>query len=162
MGNIKSIYTFTRDIRHKDTLWINFNTRYNRRMNLNMTRKQLESKKHYENNPNHPIQMTILETNFNARDKFEQWIKKIFPHISYEPVFDLMPSEYISLPYLGSYAIDVTIDSDEYKTIYNQYTREDGKPNNIHTCLYIMKYADAIGKYNFDQLFKETMSLWTN
>lgn len=41
---IQSIFTYTRDIHRENTLWINFNIRYNRRMKLNMTQEQLEEK----------------------------------------------------------------------------------------------------------------------
>lgn len=161
MQTIQSIFTYTHDVHREDTLWINFNIRYNCRMKLNISQEQLEPKEHHENN-HHPIQMNILETDQNAQHKFEKWIKKTFPYISYEPVLDLMPKEYISWPYLGSFAINVTIGSDEYKTIRHQYETKNGDQKNINACLYIMKYEDAIGKYNYDRSLKEVMTLWTN
>jgi hypothetical protein len=158
---IQSIYTYTCDVRRDNTLWINFNIRYNRRMKLNITEERLEPKELYRSSSNHPIQMTPVETDQNARYTFEKWIKKTFPHISYEPVLDLMPEEYISWPYLGSFAINVPVGSNEYKMIRHQYETIKGDHKNINACLYIMKYEDAIEKYNFDQSQKDVMTLWT-
>ena len=159
---IQSIFTYTRDIHREDTLWINFNIRYNRRMKLNMTQEQLEEKNHHKNNSNHPVQMTILETDQDSRSAFEKWITITFPYISYEPVLDFMPEEYISWPYLGSFAMNVHVGSDEYKKIRHQYETKSGDQKNINACLYIMKYEDAIEKYNFIQSQKEIIKLWTN
>jgi hypothetical protein len=119
--SIRSIHEYTRDIHHADTLWINFNTRYNRIMKLNMIEEQFETRISCGNNYSVPIQMSMEETDLNIRYTFEKWIKKTFPHIGYEPVLDMMPKYHISWPYLGSFAINVLVGSDEYKAIRHQY-----------------------------------------
>jgi len=150
MQAVQSIYKYTSDIHHADTLWINFNTRYNRILKLSMIEEQFETRV-----SSVPIPMSMEETDQKARYTFEKWIKKTFPHISYEPVLDKMPAYHMSWPYLGSFAINVLVGSDEYKAIRHRYETKKGDNKNINACLYIMKYEDALVTYNFYKGLKE-------
>jgi len=119
--------------RQKTSIWIVFNTVYN---DIHAFKKKLEDDY---------FEMYLKEsyTDQEARQEFLDFMKENFPNTQLVEVFDLVGTEWLQWPYLGSIAIDTDIGSDAYNALSEKYGNpyEDGIDNN--KVLWVMEYEDA-------------------
>lgn len=119
--------------RQKTSIWIVFNTVYN---DIHAFKKKLEGDY---------FEMYLKEsyTDQESRQEFLDFMKENFPNTQLFEVFDLVSTEWLQWPYLGSIAIDTDIGSDVYTALSEKYGNpyEDCTANN--KVLWVMEYEDA-------------------
>ncbi|MEY4504322.1 MAG: hypothetical protein RL154_615 [Pseudomonadota bacterium] len=116
--------------RKKDTMWMVFNTVYN-----NVHAFSMEEKDNYLN---------PAMTDSNARSEFFQFMKTNYLDVGLVKVLDLVTTEYLELPYLGSIAIDADIGSDVYNALVEKYGDPTKEPNSNNAVLWVIEYKDAL------------------
>ena len=122
-------------VRKKTSIWIVFNTVYN---DVHAFGKELEDMRT-------DLYLNKKYTDYEAQKEFLAFMKECCPNVKVLEVFDLVSSNYLIFPYLGSYAIDVDIDSPEYKKIIAKY--EDPyteTPLSNSAVIWIMEYEEAV------------------
>ena len=83
-------------------------------------------------------------TDDEAQKEFLTFMQECCPDVKILKVFDLVSSSYLAYPYLGSYAIDVNIDSPEYKTIIEKYGNPyEEIPLSNNAVIWVMDYEEA-------------------
>jgi len=122
-------------VRKKTSIWIVFNRVYN---DVHAFGKKLQDM---------GIELYLNKeyTDYKAQKEFLDFMKECCPNVKLIEVFDLASSTHLIYPYLGSYAIDVEINSPEYKKIIEKYgdPYEDTPPSN-NAVLWIMNHDEAV------------------
>jgi len=122
-------------VRKKTSIWIVFNTVYN---DVHAFAKEIQG-------IGMEFYLNKEYTDYKAQKEFLDFMKRCCPDVKFIEVFDLVSSNYLVYPYLGSYAINVEIDSPEYKKIIEKYgdQYEDTPPSN-NAVLWVMDYTEAV------------------
>ena len=130
-----TIVEYIAEHRKKDSIWIVFNTRYNQIHALKQYPKEDESDA-----------FRLYDKKFtddNARQEFLEYMKANFSHIALIEVFDLVGTEWLQWPYLGSIAIDADIGSEVYNALCEKYGDAYEDPKAVNQVLWVMEYKDA-------------------
>ena len=119
--------------RQKTSIWIVFNTVYN---DIHAFKKKLEGDY---------FEMYLKEsyTDQEARQEFLDFMKENFPNTQLVEVFDLVGTEWLQWPYLGSIAIDADIGSEVYNALCEKYGDAYEDPKAVNQVLWVMEYKDA-------------------
>lgn len=140
------IEQYAATIREKDTIWMVFNRTYN---NIHAFKLELtdEMQDKY---------LQSSETDENAKEEFLMFMKNYFPKVPLVEVGDLVSTDHIIWPYLGSIAIDADIESDVYFALCEKYGDPHDDPITNNACLWLIDYNDA------QALWKDREQSWEN
>jgi hypothetical protein len=119
-------------VRKRTSIWIVFNTVYN---DVHAFNKEFEGTESYLNKK---------YTDYKAQKEFVAFMQECCADVKILQVFDLVSSNHIIYPYLGSYAIDIDPDSFEYKKIIEKYGDPyDELPPTNNAVIWVMSYEEA-------------------
>ena len=131
----QSLYTideYIATVRKRTSIWIVFNTVYN---DVHAFNKEFEGTESYLNKK---------YTDYKAQKEFLAFMQECCADVKILQVFDLVSSNHIIYPYLGSYAIDIDPDSFEYKKIIEKYGDPyDELPPTNNAVIWVMSYEEA-------------------
>jgi len=134
----QTLYTideYIATVRKKTSIWIVFNTVYN---DVHAFGKEIQGM-------GMEFYLNKEYTDYEAQKEFLDFMKECCPDVKPIEIFDLVASTYLIYPYLGSYAIDVDIDSPEYKKIIKKYGDPYEKiPPSNNAVLWVMNYDEAV------------------
>ena len=133
-------------VRKKDTFWMVFNHTYN----------DLHAFKLEWTDEMRDTYLQTSETDKNARAEFLTFMKNYFPNVPLVEVGDLVSTDHIIWPYLGSIAIDADIGSDVYIALCEKYGDPHHDPIANNACLWLIEYNDA------KALWKDRKRSWEN
>jgi len=139
---MKTICQYIVEDRKKDTIYMVFNSAYNKAM---LKIEDVEN----------PVDET--KTDEKTREEFLEFMKTNLPNVKLTPVGDYVSSSLLQWPYLGTLAIDVDIDSKEFEIITKKYGSPYGDNLiNDTTLLWIMPYEEAI------KIWEQRKKSWEN
>lgn len=140
------IEQYAATVRKKDTFWMVFNRIYNNIHAFKLEAIDEIRDKYLQSN----------ETDENAREEFLTFMRDYFPEVALVEVGDLVSTDMIVWPYLGSIAIDADVGSDVYIALCEKYGDPYQDPIANHSCLWLMPLDDALA------LWKEREQSWKN
>lgn len=133
---LMTVEQYIADVRQKDTIFIGFNSLYAKAcLQLPMSE---DEKLHWLSKDN---------VNWEKREEFLQFMAKELPYIKLTDVFDNVPLSWQLWPFLGTIAIDVEIESPEYKIINERYEDADGEPHSLDSVIYVMTLEQALSAH---------------
>jgi hypothetical protein len=132
---VRTIEYYIANVRKKDTIWMVFNTEYNKVHSL----KQEPYTDEYGTASKY---LNREYTNFDKQKEFLEFMNDNFPDTKIFPVMDLV-TNYTLWPYLGSYVIDTDIGSDVYNALYSKYGNPSSEDEQVNAELWMMSYEDA-------------------
>ena len=139
---MKTICQYIVEDRKKDTIYMVFNSAYNKAM---LKIEDVEN----------PVDET--KTDEKTREEFLEFMQTNLPNVKLIPVGDYVSSSLLQWPYLGTLAIDVDIDSKEFEIITQKYGSPYGDNFiNDTTLLWIMPYEEAI------KIWEQRKKSWEN
>lgn len=122
--------------RKKDTIWMVFNSAYNK---VHALKQKFEAE-------DDDLTSTYLDpkyTNEEKQKEFLEYMAKNHPDTEVLPVFDLVSVSYLVWKYLGSYAIDADVGSEVYEALSKKYGDPYGEVKDVEATLWLMNYDDA-------------------
>ncbi len=140
---IYSIEQYVATIRKKDTIWMVFNTEYNRV-------HALKQEPYVDEMGCHSKYLNNDYTNYDKQKEFLDFMSNNFPDIKIVKVFDLV-TNYIQYQYLGSYAIDIDLNGDVYEAINEKYGTPQTEDEQVNAELWYMTYEDS-KKFHQDKI----------
>jgi len=133
----QALYTideYIATIRKRTSIWIVFNTVYN---DVHAFDKEFEGTETES-------YLNKKHTDYKAQKEFLTFMQECCADVKILQVFDLISSNHVIYPYLGSYAIDVDPDSFEYKKIIEKYGDPyDELPPTNNAVIWVMSYEEA-------------------
>jgi len=140
---LMTICEYITNVRKKDTIYIVFNSVYNKvltkKMKINDLFELIDEK----------------NVDYETRNEFLEFMKKNLPDVKLIEVGDYLPTSLLVFPYLGTIAIDSDIGSKEYKIITERWGNPFGEDFiSDTTLLWVMKYEDA------KEIYKERKKSW--
>ncbi|WP_157279210.1 hypothetical protein [Aliarcobacter butzleri] len=120
--------------RQRDTYWMVFNTVYN---DVHTFGKKITGENAFDKYLNKDF------TDYEKREEFLKYMNSNFPDIKLIEVFDLVSSNYLQFPYLGSIAIECEKDDIVFKALSEKYGNpyEDAISNNA--VFWVLDYENA-------------------
>ena len=122
--------------RKKDTIWMVFNSAYNK---VHALKQKFEAE-------DDDLTSTYLDpkyTNEEKQKEFLEYMAKNHPDTEVLQVFDLVSVGHLVWKYLGSYAIDADIGSEVYEALSKKYGDPYGEVKDVEATLWLMNYDDA-------------------
>lgn len=132
---IPTIEEYVATVRKEDTIFMVFNTVYNDIHAFKKKLDSLDSILHYLDEKN---------TDYEAQKEFLDFMNENFPDTKLQEVFDLVSSTYLQWSFLGSYAIDTSINGKVHNALEKKYENEDGTPKSNKAVLWELPYKNAV------------------
>jgi len=132
---IPTIEEYVATIRKENTIFMVFNISYNDKHAFKKKFDSLDSILHY---------LDANNTDYEAQKEFLDFMRENFPETKLQEVFDLVSPTYLQWSFLGSYAIDTSINGKIHIALEKKYENEDGTPKSNKAVLWELPYENAV------------------